>query len=496
MPARREVPVKRKSRKQPDPRVTEGETAAERRLLRFPHLLGGNAKFRSLPAEKRLRHLRGDERSKARDRSRFLSFEPGTPVRRKPFNVQIHLDAARLRKIAFVRLEVRFPSGNIEKIDYIPTSASRDQGHCSIGPFQSDAAGDLYVSARVYLSDGGVVNDARLCVLLSENPDQLVISPRAWLVSGRAGRVEYDWDTDEFHCRAYGVITNGSSVARTFRRCDVRVTDGGVGGTLISQFSFAVGPLTVNAGQSAYRTIDTWYPKGSEVWKKFNQRWDLTLEFTYVADGGVSVSDSAAYIPMSTVPINAIQTTDFSASQAAAEGNAVAIAAEILEQRDITLYGPYWRIISSQQDKDRFGTIDIGWSNNWWDFGEAGDMYEAISGPEGDRLDVFIPTAFSYKPEVPADKRNVGGFSTLNGPFPKDDDGRRSGSLVLLDENDQEFFGIAIAHEICHYLGLDHVEDANNLMQANGGNAPHELTWEQWDTIRQHGMMKWLAPDI
>jgi hypothetical protein len=487
----------KKAKKAEQVRTGESETTADYRVLRFPHLLGGSPKFRSLSPEKRLQYLRGRTPSKElQGRTRILSFRPGKPLRQKPFEVQIHLPAGRLRKIALVRLEVRFPSGNIQKLDQVPVAGEPRQTALSLGTFQSDAAGDLYVSARVYFSDGGVVNDALLAVVLSDNPDQLVVSPRVWLVSGRAGRVEYDWETDEFHCRAYGTITNGSPVARTFRQCDVRVTDGGVGGTLISAFSFNVGPLTLNPGQSAYRTIDTWYPKGSTVWDKFNQRWDLTIEFTYVADGGIRISDSAAYRPMSTVPINAIQTTDFSAAQAVAEGNAVAIATEILEDRDVTFYGPYWRIISSQANKDRFGTIDIGWTNNYWDFGEAGDMYQEISAPEGDRLDLFIPLAFAYKPEVPTEKRNVGGFSTVNGPFPKDDDGRRSGSLVLMDESDQEFFGVAIAHEICHYLGLDHADGATNLMEKSGGGDPHELTWEQWDKIRQHGMMKWLAPDI
>jgi hypothetical protein len=126
------------------------------------------------------------------------------------------------------------------------------------------------------------------------------------------------------------------------------------------------------------------------------------------------------------------------------------------------------------------------------------DMYEDISGPEQDRLDVYMPVGLVYDVDVPADKRNVGGFSTTDGPYPKDDQPRRSGSLVLLDEADEEFFGVAIAHEIGHYLGLDHVDDevTDNLMHKNGGTTGHSLTWQQWDTIRQHGMMKWLAPDI
>ncbi len=483
------------SRKRKKARMIEAGTDPELRVLRFPHLLGGSPAFRTQTATKRLAFLQGGRRpGKQASTPRFLSFVPAKPVRRKPFDVRIEASRAHRAGIALVRLEVRFPSGNIQAIDHVPDAGNA--GCLTIGPFESDAAGDLYVSARVYLVDGTALDDASLAILLSENPDQLVISPRVWLVSGRAGRVEYDWDEEEFHCRAYGTITNGSTVARTYRRCEVRVTDGGVGGSLIDSFGFDVGPFTVNPGQSAHRTIDTRYPKGNVVWDKFNQRWDLTLEFTYIADGGTSISDDAAYRPMSTVPINVIDTTDFSAGQEAAESNAVAIATEILEDRDVTLAGPNWRIISSRENRDRFSTIDVGWTDNSWDFSEAKDMYEAISGPEEDRLDIFIPLAFAYRSEVPADKRNVGGFSTIMGPFPKDDDRRKSGSLVLMDENDQQFFGVAIAHEICHYLGLDHSTDANNLMEKSGGGAPHELTWDQWNVIKQHGMMKWIAGDI
>lgn len=484
------------ARKNQHVRFQEGATSAAERLLRFPHLLGGTRAFREQTAEQKLAFLAKKRGPKRQSSARSLSFEPPQPLRREPFHIRVRPHKQPRRHVELVRLEVRFPSGNIQHLDCPPSFDERDRSSLSFGPFQSDAAGELYVSARIYYADGAVESDALLSLLLSANPDQLVVSPRVWLVSGRAGRVEYDWDHEEFHCRAYGTLTNGSKATRTYRRCEVRVTDGGVGGTLIDSFSFAVGPLTLKPGEAAHRSIDTWYGKGGSVWDKFNARWDLTVQFTYVADGDIRVSDSAAYRPMSTIPINAIKTTDFTSSQTSAEHNAVAIATDILEDRDVTLYAPNWRILSNQADKNRFGTITIGWSGGDYDFGEAGDMYDQISGPDQDRLDLFLPLGFDYRSGVPADKRNVGGFSTVDGPFPKDDDPRRSGSLVLVDENDQQFFGVAIAHELCHYLGLDHVDSTDNLMEAHGGTTGHELTWDQWDKIRQHGMMKWLAPDI
>jgi hypothetical protein len=474
------------------PRTAETATSLDERIRRFPFLLGGSRAFRSQTPRQRLDYLSGESRSRAK---RTISIDPPDATRRQPFDIVLRLPAGT-KVAAMARVQIIFPSGTRQELEYQPTRSDRARRRITLGKCFSADAGDLYISARIYFTDGSTVSDAWLTSLLSANPDQLVISPRVWLVSGNAGRVEYDWDTDEFHCRAYATITNGSGVARTYRRCSVRVTDGGTGGTLISAFSFNVGPFTVQPGQSAYRTIDTWYPQGGSVWDKFNQRWDLTVQFTYESDAGVNIQDAAAYRPMSTVPLNAIKTTNFTAAQTTAQRNAMTIAAEIMEARDVTFNGPNFRILSRQADKDRYGIIDIDWSSDYWDFDEAQDMYEEISGPDADRLDVFMPIGFGYTAAVPADKRNVGGFSTENGPFPKDSDPRRSACLVLLDENDHEFYGVAIAHEVCHYLGLPHVDADNNLMHKNGGLTGHLLTWNQWDTIRQHGMMKWLAPDI
>jgi hypothetical protein len=199
---------------------------------------------------------------------------------------------------------------------------------------------------------------------------------------------------------------------------------------------------------------------------------------------------------MSTVPVNIIDTEDFTASQESAEADAYAIACEILEDRDITLNNPFWKILANQAARTRYSVLDIGWTNDDYDFAETHDLYEEISATDGTRMDVFIPLSFSYAPDVPSDKRNVGGVSTVNGPYPKDNDKRNSGCLVLMDENDHDFFGVALAHEICHYLGLPHVESEDNLMHKNGGLTGHVLTPDQWGDAKDHGMVKWLAADI
>jgi hypothetical protein len=476
-------------------RAKESETPWDIRAKRFPHILGGSPAMKSLSARQRLDYLRRKTQRKLKGAKRFVTLAPESPYRGEKFALRLDLPRTAASSLDVARFEVVFPSGRTSRFDYRPTATDKKRGALLIEGLKSGAAGDLYASARLYFKDGSVLSDARLSSVFSRNPDTLSITPRTMLVSGRAGRVEYDWDDDEFHCRAYATITNGSNVSRTFTSCKVRVTDGGENGTLISSFSFNVGPFTVNPGQIAYRTVDTWYPKGSDVWDRFNKRWDLTIKFTYVA-GNVEISDSAVYRPMSTVPINVIWCDDYTAEQWNDITDAVDMAAEILEDRDVTLYNPDWRILSNEADKDRYGIIDLDWEDGERDYAEANDLREDISGPDGERVDVFIPLGFAYSGDTPANKQNVNGFSPRPGPFPKDDDAESSGLVVKHRSTSTLKLGETIAHELGHYLGLPHVTDENNLMFDSSGRTDNKLTWDQWNIIKQHGMMKWLAPDI
>jgi hypothetical protein len=480
-------------------RAQASEMLPEQRVLRFPHLLGGLPKFRKLRAADRLRHLQRSEGSEQFPHlQRVIQITPDSPARDEEFSIAISKRpfSGMEKKIAFIRMEVRMPSGSIHRLEFLPEEVEESQDEVIVRGFSSQAAGDLYVSARIYFSDGSTLSDARTALVLSRNPDYMAITPQVWLVSGGGGRVEYDWDTNEFHCRAYAYVTNGSDVTRTYTTCSVNVWDGGVGKDLIESFSFSMGPFPVDPDGTAYVVLDTWYPQGNATHEIFRQLWDLTLEFTFTAIDGTTVTDNSPYRAMAWVPINVIMTTEFTNEQVIALENALQIACEILEVRDLTLFEPSWRILTEPNDRARFSTIDLGWTGSNYDYDEANDMYEEISGPEEDRLDVFIPLAFGYADNVPPDKQNVGGFSTVNGPFPKDAAPRQSGSLVLMSEFDHEFFGVAIAHEICHYLSLTHVADEDNLMHKNGGITGHDLTFAQWSQLRPHGMVFWLAPDI
>ena len=70
-----------------------------------------------------------------------------------------------------------------------------------------------------------------------------------------------------------------------------------------------------------------------------------------------------------------------------------------------------------------------------------------------------------------------------------------SGVVVDLSVSSSRFFGIAIAHEVGHYLGLAHTSSSTNLMYKPGRNDPGTgtqmvgLSTDQADEMRDHCMM-------
>ena len=175
-------------------RTLEQRTPLEELVKRFAHTRGGGVAFRKLNAPKKLAFLRGDGKAPGPRLRRFLKTRPLVPSRKEPFELIFSPGGAPEKTIAMVKLTVQFPSGKVRKLAFRPTLSECRKGRFTIPGLKSGAAGHLYISARVYYSDGSTFSDAFLTTVLSRNPHQLVISPRTWLVSGRAGRVEYDWD--------------------------------------------------------------------------------------------------------------------------------------------------------------------------------------------------------------------------------------------------------------------------------------------------------------
>lgn len=149
---------------------------------------------------------------------------------------------------------------------------------------------------------------------------------------------------------------------------------------------------------------------------------------------------------------------------------------EIYGQRNIGIRELFWSFIP----QDQVGAYTI-----ITDQPEAEDLTDDWSA-SNDGLDVFFVQSI----------RNAAGWSTTPGPCDKSGKGM-TGSVVELN-NGNNFTGVVLAHEVGHYLGLQHGTSATNLMGVDSNNdgigeisnASTGLTAAQATTMRSHCSMR------
>jgi hypothetical protein len=107
------------------------------------------------------------------------------------------------------------------------------------------------------------------------------------------------------------------------------------------------------------------------------------------------------------------------------------------------------------------------------DVSEAKDLVQEWTIPN-DALDVFFVLQFLGGPS---------GWSGIDGPCDKN--GSYSGSVIAI-EHDPDITGLTLAHEVGHYLGLDHEDAAGNLMFEMGNVVNRNITASQAQTMRDH----------
>ena len=154
---------------------------------------------------------------------------------------------------------------------------------------------------------------------------------------------------------------------------------------------------------------------------------------------------------------------------------AIDVMRELYAQVDVGVRRIFWRYIPVDEAGD-FTVVDGS---------EATELTEAFSGPN-DGIDVFFVTTVS----------DAGGWSITPGPCDKDASGR-TGAVMELKGTDL-FTGILLAHEVGHYLGLEHGDDVSDITNVMGhdddGNGigsldavlSVNLTDEQGDEMKSH----------
>lgn len=137
-----------------------------------------------------------------------------------------------------------------------------------------------------------------------------------------------------------------------------------------------------------------------------------------------------------------------------------------------------WQAIHAA-DAGGYATIDSS--------SEAHDLTDDWNGPDGDYLDVFVVRSITH----------ADGVSAVDGPCSKDDKDEMTGSVVSLNGS-YDNSGNTFAHEIGHYLGLDHIEDNNNFIGGGPIGSPSEgasnqntgiYNW-QGTTMKKHCYVK------
>ena len=144
---------------------------------------------------------------------------------------------------------------------------------------------------------------------------------------------------------------------------------------------------------------------------------------------------------------------------------------DLYDQVNLGVRTLFWRRI----DMDDVGNYVI-----ITDRPEAVDLTDDFSGPN-DGIDVFYVQSIL----------NSGGWSTIPGPCDKDAKDEMTGTVIELSSG---ILGILTAHEVGHYLGLQHATTITNVMgvDSNGDgigeldSTSTNLTSSQGTTMRGH----------
>ena len=149
---------------------------------------------------------------------------------------------------------------------------------------------------------------------------------------------------------------------------------------------------------------------------------------------------------------------------------------------------------SLQVTREIFSNVDFGIGRiEWFQISEeeAGDL--SVTDSEGeaeeltsdwtvdnDGLDLFVVRLMT----------DTDGWSAVDGSCDKDSKGF-TGSVVELYSGDDDYAANGFAHEMGHYLGLEHIADSNNFIGGNGAsNSNTAILNSQGDIMKSHCFVK------
>ncbi|MFD1141585.1 zinc-dependent metalloprotease family protein [Larkinella insperata] len=401
-----------------------------------------------------------------------------------PFALQITFQNDFEQPVELVNMEVDWASEPFT-IQQTLTDEDRRNNRVTVtfDETQTLPVGLVRFIVDLYRRDGGQASFIKSFYVLPSNPLSLQVNPAGATVTGTwSARGAFQPSSNTFLTECQVTIANGDASDVTMkRRVNWSFWDGGIGsGSLVEAGSFDLSSNPVVPAYSVWQG-SFWFssPSGSGIYNKYHAKEDLALEIQMEANDGRIIRGQITCRVMLAYGVNIIKVGDFDAQEHIDLYDSVNIMRQIFEQRDITFRGVQRYIINNSL-AGGYTTIDseTEFRNLLRDWSVANDF-----------VDVYVCQGFNW--------------STFNGyagdvPGPTSKTGNTDG--VAVDKTgytdalgvrrlNTDVLSKLIGHEVGHYLGLSHLEDADNLMRSNTGVRGPVLNYEQYRTMMGHGFM-------
>jgi len=384
------------------------------------------------------------------------------PSKRTPRLVQIHLESVS-HSIRRIRPLTKAEAAAAEIVERMPGMAE----------------GAAEVAVTLYDDEG---RTHRMVVgqipIFRRNPVFVIFWPSMRSLRLSSGAARYDAGADVFRTETNFMFLNNTAQQVTLDPTGTRQT--------VDQNSNQISTGSVNFGAPivlpAFGMSTGWwwtttFPNGSTGYNKLKAKEEIrsTYTFKFQNDPNQAISSMLTWRAFLGPRINIIRVgvENFTADQNSKIDGGITFTRNIYEQVDFTIGDPIgrWHITVAQAG----GLITI--ANN----GDAEKLTSDWTVPN-DFVDVFISLNIV----------GASGWSPVNGPCDKNAKGM-TGSVVDI-EGDVPYFGNSIAHELGHYLGLNHVADPNNFIGNNGdSDSKTGITVDQYNTMKQHCFVRYLA---